>query len=83
MTELYFKIRPDSKENSFETGDHIIEASVTEEAENGKANAQLLSLIKERTGLDAAIISGHKSRRKKLKIDGNEEELREKLKGGK
>lgn len=79
MTEVYFKINPDSKEIDFDTESDIIQASLTEKAEKGRANIQLVHLIEKRTGLQAAIVSGHKSGRKKLKIDGSEEELRENL----
>lgn len=79
MSEVYIKVRPESKEIGVDAASTMIRISLTEPAENGRANAQLLKFLKERTGEEAAIVSGHKSRRKKLKIDVEEEKLREQL----
>ncbi|MFB6145689.1 MAG: DUF167 domain-containing protein [Candidatus Nanohaloarchaea archaeon] len=78
MTQIYVKVRPGSKEFRIETG-HIPTLYLESEAENGKANAELVSRIKEIVGEKPAIMSGHKSRRKKLKIDMSEGEFRRKL----
>ena len=79
MSEIYIKLRPESEEISVDVDSTIIEVSLTEPAENGRANAQLMKFLEEKTGEKAAIISGHKSRRKKLKIDVEEQKLREQL----
>lgn len=79
MTELYFKVRPGSDEVKIDTENSIIRMDLTEPAENGRANTQLLSVIKEHTGLEASIMKGHRSRRKKLRINMDEGKLREEL----
>ncbi|WP_414837786.1 DUF167 family protein [Candidatus Nanosalina sp. VS9-1] len=81
MTEIYVKVRPDSEEISVDTSSAIVQIDLTEPAENGRANSQLLQLIHERTGEEAAIVSGHRSRRKKIKFQIKEESFRQKLQG--
>lgn len=81
MTEVYIKVRPDSEQNGVDTSSTIIQMDLTEPAENGRANSQLLQFIRERTGEEAAIVSGHRSRRKKVKLQMDEESFREKLQG--
>ena len=79
MTEIYVKITPDSKEIDVDASSHIIEVNLTEKAENQRANSQLLQLIKERTGEKASLKKGHKSRRKKIRTDLDEEEFKERM----
>lgn len=79
MSEVYVKVRPESGKIEVDTNSAIIRIDLTEPAENGKANAQLLKFLEEQTGEEAAIISGHRSRRKKVKIDVGEKKLRELL----
>lgn len=77
MTELYIKVKPDSKEIDVDTSSHITKISLTEKAENGRANTQLLDLIKKKTGKEASIKKGHKSRRKKIRTELSEEKFRQ------
>ena len=79
MTELYIKITPDSKQIDVDTSTKIIQVNLTEEAENQRANTQLLDLIKKRTGEEASIKKGHRSRRKKIRTDLSEEQFRKRL----
>jgi len=79
MTELYIKIKPDSKEIDVDTDSRIIEIKLTEKAENQRANTQLLDLIGQRTGEEASIKKGHRSRRKKIRTDLSEEQFRKRL----
>lgn len=78
MTEFYVKVKPDSKEFNIEEGS-ITKVFLTEPAENGRANAELVGELERILGQKPAIVSGHHSGRKKLKLDISEEELRRKM----
>ena len=78
MTEFYVRVRPDSDEFDVEE-DIITEVSLTQPAENGRANAELIEKLSGVLGEKTALVSGHRSGRKKLKVDMPEEEVREKL----
>ncbi|MFB6199359.1 MAG: DUF167 family protein [Candidatus Nanohaloarchaea archaeon] len=76
MTEIYVKVEPDSKGFRVEKGS-MYRFYLENEAEHGKANQELVKRVEEITGEKPAIISGHSSGRKKLKIPLAEEEFRE------
>lgn len=78
MTEFYVKVSPGKESFSVERGSYP-RVMLTEEAENGRANAELTSKLAEVLGEKPGIVSGHKSRRKKLKIDLEQEELEQRL----
>lgn len=78
IVEMYFKVKPDSEEFNISKG-HILEVELTEKAENGRANTELLKKLENITGEKPGIISGHSSRRKKLVFDQEEDEIREKI----
>lgn len=78
LTEIYFRVKPDEKEFGIENST-IPEVSLTEKAENGRANVQLKRKLAEITGEKPGIISGKKSRRKKLVFDQSEDKIREKI----
>jgi len=78
MVEIYFKVKPGQKNFRVEDGT-MPEVSLEAEAENGRANAHLLEKLEQITGERPGIISGHKSRRKKLVFDQDEEVVREKI----
>ena len=78
MAEFYVKVQPESEKFGI-TERNILEVSLTEPAENGRANAELVGKLSDVLGQKPAIISGHKSRRKKLKVDISEEKLKERL----
>lgn len=78
MTEFYVKVQPDS-ENFSISDDTIRKVELERKAENGKANTELVQKFEQILGEKPGIISGHKSRRKKLKIDMPEEEIDRKI----
>lgn len=78
MTEIYVKVEPDSGEFKVENG-QIPRIELESEAENGKANQELKRRLKDITGKKAGIVSGHKSRRKKIAVDMPEDQLRRKI----
>ena len=78
MTEFYVKVEPGSSSFRIEEGS-ITRVFLTEVAENGRANAELVSELADILGQKPAIISGHHPGRKKLKVDISEEELERKM----
>lgn len=78
MTEIHVKVEPGSDEFRVEY-DHIPKIHIEAPAENGRANEELKRRIEEVTGEKTGIVSGHRSRRKKIVTGLPEEELREKL----
>jgi uncharacterized protein (TIGR00251 family) len=78
MASFYVKVQPDSEEFRLEEGS-ILRAYLTQPAENGRANSELVRKLEQILGQKPAIISGHKSSRKKLKVDMQEENLEEKV----
>lgn len=78
MTEFYVKVHPGSEK--FELKDGVIpEVFLESEAENGRANEELRRKLSEHLDAEIGIISGAKSRRKKLKTELSEEELEKRL----
>lgn len=78
MPEIYVKVEPDSNKFKIENGS-MPKIYLKQPAENGRANAELVRKLKKLTGENIGIVSGHKSRRKKLSIESSEKEFREKL----
>ena len=78
MTKFYVKVETDSDSFKVKEGS-ITKVFLTEPAENGRANAELIRELAEILDQKPAIISGHKSTRKKLKADISEEKLERKL----
>lgn len=78
MVQIYFKLKPGEKNFEVEDG-KMPEVSLTVEAENGRANTRLIEKLEQITDERPGIISGHKSRRKKLVFDQDEEKVREKI----
>lgn len=78
MTEIYVKVKPDSPEFKVEDG-HIPKIFIESKAENGKANSELKRRLEKKTGEKPGIISGHRSRRKKIVIDMPEGEFRQRM----
>jgi uncharacterized protein YggU (UPF0235/DUF167 family) len=78
MVSFYVKVQPDSEEFRLEKGS-ILQAYLNQPAENGMANSELVRKLEQILGQKPAIISGHKSSRKKLKVDMQEEKLEEEL----
>ncbi len=67
MTEFYVKVKLDSGEQSVKTSSTITEIKLESSAEQGRANTELINLMQEILDDGVGIISGHQSRRKKLK----------------
>ena len=78
MTEVYVKVEPDSDEFRIEQGS-IPRVYLEQPAENGKANAELVRRLHRIIGEKPGILSGHKSRRKKLSLKMSEKDFRNKL----
>lgn len=78
VAEINVKIKPGQNKFRVEEG-YMPKIFLKSEPENGKANAELVSKMEEITGEKPGIISGHKSRRKKLKFQKTEEEIRNAL----
>ncbi|MFB6144338.1 MAG: DUF167 domain-containing protein [Candidatus Nanohaloarchaea archaeon] len=78
MTEIDVKVETGKDEFSLENG-YMVKVGLTEEPENGRANAELVRELEKVLGKKPGIIRGHSSRRKKLKVDLPEEEVERKL----
>ena len=68
MTEFYIKVKPDSDQFKIEKSTYP-KVYLESKAENGRANSELIMKLTKILGEDIAIISGHKTSRKKLKTD--------------
>ncbi|MFB6292232.1 MAG: DUF167 domain-containing protein [Candidatus Nanohaloarchaea archaeon] len=79
MAKIYVKVEPGSEEFSVETEGMFPRVHLTEEAENGRANSELLDRLEGILGQKPGIISGHRSRRKQVKVDLPKEEIMQKL----
>lgn len=78
MAEIYVKLEPDRDEFGIEPGT-ITEIQVESKAENGRANAELVRRLEEILGQKPGIVSGHRSRRKKITIDMEKDRIMEEL----
>jgi len=79
MTEIYVKVKTEQPEFRLGSGP-MLEASVTEKPENGRANAELIRELTEILGEEISIIKGHKSPRKKIKVENlSKEEINERV----
>ena len=76
--QKHIKVRPDSKEFRIEEDD-FYKVYLKQPAEHGKANKELVRRLKSILGSKPGIISGHNSRRKKIKIDIGEEKFENKM----
>jgi len=65
------QVKPGSKNNSvvFDEEKKVYIVSVKAPAEDGKANAEVLKLIKKESGCTGKIISGATSRKKLIKLE--------------
>jgi len=81
MTEIYVKVEPGSDKLDIEPG-FMPKIYLTEEAEKGRANKQLKDELENIIGERPGIISGSKSRRKKLKISMDRKTFQTKIKEG-
>lgn len=80
MTEIYVKVKPGQEKFDIEMNT-FPEISLKQEAEQGKANTELVNELTEILGKKPGIVSGHQSRRKKIAVDMEEDKIMEKLRG--
>jgi len=78
MPEIYVKVEPDSEEFKIREAD-FLKVKLENPAENNKANKELIRQLRKRSEEKVGIISGHKSRRKKLRIESDAQEFKKKL----
>ncbi len=78
MGDIYVKVETGSSEFRVENGLYP-RVYLTEEAENGRANAELVKRLAEILGKRPGIVSGQTSSRKKLAVDLPEDDIRRKL----
>ncbi|OYT59429.1 YggU family protein [Thermoplasmatales archaeon ex4484_30] len=85
-TILRIKVRTGSKENKFPSGydewRKRICIDVTSLPTKGKANKEILSMLKKFFGKDAKIVYGEKSKEKDVLIEMNRDEVLKKIKNG-
>lgn len=62
------KIHPKAKEQKVETDKEVWEAWVKSAPEKGKANKELVSLLKKELGKNVELVSGFKSRIKTVRV---------------
>lgn len=79
MTELYVKVETGQKMFNIETGP-MLKVDLTEEPENGRANAELVRELSKILGNKIAIIKGQQKPRKKIKVNLSKKEVDEKVK---
>lgn len=72
------KVKTGQEEFDLENG-HMLKASLTEEAENNRANTELVERLSNILDTGVGLIEGHKRPRKKLKVNITEDELEEKV----
>jgi len=85
-TILHIKVRTGSKENKFPSGydewRKRICIDVVSPPREGKANKEILSMLKKFFGKDAKIIYGEKSKEKDVLIEMERKKKKKKLKNG-
>lgn len=80
MAEFYVKVKPNSDEFKIEKSTYP-KIYLCSKPENGRANTELIKELEKRLGEKVAIISGHKSSRKKLKTNLNQSDIEKRLYG--
>ena len=71
--ELDIRVQPRASRNAIEIDGERITVRVTAAPESGKANAAVVALLAKRLGVpkrSVQIVRGHKSREKRIHIDG-------------
>ncbi len=76
--DFYVKVEPNSTNFSIEKGS-MLRVELEQPSENGRANTELIRGLEGILGQKPAIVSGHRSRRKKLRVDISEKEYEERL----
>ena len=71
--QLDIRVQPRASRNAIEIDGERITVRVTAAPESGKANAAVVALLAKRLGVpkrSVQIVRGHKSRKKRIHIDG-------------
>lgn len=79
MTTFYVKVEPDQDAFTIDTSGTYPRITLTQPAEQGRANTELLQEISTLLGTDVHIVSGHQNRRKKLSAALPKEEIMDRL----
>ncbi|MEM3422722.1 MAG: DUF167 domain-containing protein [Candidatus Bilamarchaeaceae archaeon] len=74
---IEISVIPSSPSFLIQKKENIIKVYLTEKAEGNRANLELIKELRSLTGKEVKIISGSKSRRKKIFIDVSESEWEE------
>lgn len=69
MSEFYVKVETGCDEFGIDTSGSFPKVFMTSEATQGRANSELVSRLSDILGVKVGIVSGHRSRRKKLVAD--------------
>lgn len=78
VMQTYIKVEPGADEFRIELDDHPV-VHLENKPENGRANSELVSRLEKIIGEKPGIVSGHRSRMKKIRADLTEEEFNRKL----
>lgn len=79
MTTFHVKVEPDQDTFTIDTTGTYPRITLTQPAEQGRANAELTRTLSTILKTDVHLVSGHKSRRKKLSADLDEATLTTRL----
>ncbi|MBU0586079.1 YggU family protein [Candidatus Micrarchaeota archaeon] len=79
---LEIRVIPNAKKFSVSLKDNMVKVHVNAKAEEGKANAELVERLSNWFESPVKILSGEKSRRKVIWIEGDEQKLIKKFKQG-
>ncbi|MFB6203053.1 MAG: DUF167 domain-containing protein [Candidatus Nanohaloarchaea archaeon] len=80
MATINVKVKPGADGYGVEMKTYPV-VKVPAEPENGRANRALLEFLEDLLGERPGIVSGHRSSRKKIKVDLPEDEIKERLGG--
>ncbi len=80
MTEVYIKVKPGEDDRFRIEFKDFPTIYLENEAEAGRANTELVNRLEQVLGQKPGIVSGHQSRRKKIRVDLEKEEIMERLK---
>ena len=76
---MIINVMPNSKARKAFIRNKVVMVKVCSKALDGKANAEVLRFLEEKTGCRAEITRGVKSREKTIAFDGNEVGLAQKI----
>ncbi len=79
MSHFHIKVEPEQDEFRIDTGGTYPRIRVQAPAEAGRANAELTARLSDELETDVGIVSGHRSRRKKIAVDMERDEALSRL----